>query len=96
MTSFGDVKNAVERLNEFWQRRAQIVAPIHELPQAIERRNRVRTEVVALYQSVAGQLCVDNNFPQETSVYDMPETTVVSATAEKKFHAIVDYLKVQS
>lgn len=44
-----DIKKSLVVIDEFRQQNAHIVAPIHEVPDRLERKNEVEREVVPLF-----------------------------------------------
>lgn len=92
MATLKDVKEIVDRLDEFRQRNAGIVVAIHKLPQAMDRRNEIEKEVRKLFFNLRSQICLDNSLPSNTPIGKMSDGCVISQEAEKKMRALVGYL----
>lgn len=87
-----DIKNSLEAIDEFRRRNASIVAPIHEVPDRLVRRNEVEAEVLQLFLRLREIICRDNELPNPTSFAEMPDSTRVSNEAEVKFRALMGYI----
>jgi hypothetical protein len=92
MMNLSEIKKKLEVVDQFREKNARILVPIHELPSALDQRSSIEVEIVRLFKNLRNQVCTDNNFPRDTPFSRMPDSSVVSEKAESKLCGLLGYL----